>query len=124
MVFNVAPLLCPFTTASDIFMMRKDIAKQHYNNVGLNVPDNASLAIYQVALARHWLVMGLKTDSSFVDMRLSKMEAAIENTVSLVTASNLAINQLMEHEVTTTLITNVAFTKEPKWTTMMAKNMR
>jgi hypothetical protein len=105
-------------------MMRKDIAKQHYNNVGLNVPDNASLAIYQVALARHWLVMGLKTDSSFVDMRLSKMEAAIENTVSLVTASNLAINQLMEHEVTTTLITNVAFTKEPKWTTMMAKNMR
>ncbi len=46
MVLDVAPLLCPFTTTLDIFTMRKDIAKQHYNNAGLNILDNASLAVY------------------------------------------------------------------------------
>jgi hypothetical protein len=29
----------------------------------------------------------------------------------------------MEHEATVALTTNVASTKEPKWTTMMAKNV-
>jgi hypothetical protein len=62
MAFDAAPLLCPFTTASDIFTLKKDIAKQHYNNIGLNFPDNASSAIYQVALVRHWLVMGFMTN--------------------------------------------------------------
>jgi hypothetical protein len=36
--------------------------------------------------------MGLKTNSSPVDVRLSKMEAAIENIASLATASNLVVN--------------------------------
>jgi hypothetical protein len=36
--------------------------------------------------------MGPKTDSSFVVARLSKMEAVIENIMSLVAARNLAIN--------------------------------
>jgi hypothetical protein len=36
--------------------------------------------------------MGLKIDSSLVEVRLSKMEAAIENITSLVAASNLAVN--------------------------------
>jgi hypothetical protein len=36
--------------------------------------------------------MGLKTNNSPVDARLSKMEAAIENIMSLKTAGNLAIN--------------------------------
>jgi hypothetical protein len=26
------------------------------------------LVVYQVALARHWLIMGLKTDNSLIDM--------------------------------------------------------
>jgi hypothetical protein len=47
----------------------------HCNNVGLNVPDNAPLAVYQATLVEHWLVMGLETNSSPVDARLSKMEA-------------------------------------------------
>jgi hypothetical protein len=64
MALDVAPLLCPFVVALDIFILKKDIAKMHCNNVGFNVSDNASLAVYQVALAGHWLFMGLKTDSS------------------------------------------------------------
>jgi hypothetical protein len=36
--------------------------------------------------------MGLKTDSSLVDARLSKMEATIENIVFLAAVGNLAIN--------------------------------
>ncbi len=55
----------------------------HCINAGLNVPDNAPLAVYQAALAGNWLVMGLKIDSSPIDARLSKMEAAIENIASL-----------------------------------------
>jgi hypothetical protein len=46
MAFIAASLLCPFTVASDIFMLKKDTAKTHYNNVGLNVQDNAPLAVY------------------------------------------------------------------------------
>jgi hypothetical protein len=91
MALNAAPLLCLFTIASNIFTL-KDTAKMHCSNVGLNIPDNAPLAIYQVALAGHWLVMGFKTDNSPIDTRLSKMEATIENIASLTTASNLAVN--------------------------------
>ncbi len=68
--------------------------------------------------------MGLKTNISLVDVRLSKMEAAIENIVSLAVVSNLAINQLMEHEVATTITAKAVSTEKPKWTTVMAKNMR
>ncbi len=73
-------------------MLKKDIAKTHCNNIRFNVPNNAPLAVYQVALATHWLVMGLKIDSSPVDMRLSKMEAAIENIASLKAIGNHAVN--------------------------------
>lgn len=48
MALKVAPVLCPFTIVSNIFTLKKDIAKQHYDNV----LDNASLAVYQVTLAR------------------------------------------------------------------------
>ncbi len=64
----------------------------HCNNARFNVLDNAPLAVYEVALARHWLVMGLKTDSSPIDARLSRMEAAIENIVSLTATGNLVVN--------------------------------
>jgi hypothetical protein len=53
MAFNAAPLLCPFNVTLNIFTLKKDIAKMHYNNPKLNVPDNAPLAIYQVTLAGH-----------------------------------------------------------------------
>jgi hypothetical protein len=46
MALDVAPLLCPFITALDIFTLRKDIAKQHYNNARLNIPGNASMVVY------------------------------------------------------------------------------
>jgi len=51
------------------------------------------------------------------------MEAAIENITSLTTASNLVVNQLIEHEATSTITTKATSAEEPKWTTMMAKNM-
>jgi hypothetical protein len=50
MALAMALLLCPFTVASDIFTLKKDIAKTHCINTGLNVLDNAPLAVYQVAL--------------------------------------------------------------------------
>ncbi len=124
MALNAPPLLCPFTIASDIFTLKKDTAKMHCSNTGLNVLDNAPLAVYQVALAGHWLVMGLKTNSSPIDTRMSKMEAAIENIASLTTVSNLAVNQLIECEATTIVTTKVMFAEEPKWTMVMAKNVR
>jgi hypothetical protein len=70
--------------------------------------------------------MGFKTNSSPVDTRLSKMEAAIENIASFTTASNLAVNQLIEREatVTVTVTTKATSAEEPKWTMVMAKNMR
>jgi hypothetical protein len=46
MALDAAPLLCPFTVASNIFTMKKDTAKMHCYNVGLNVPDNAPLVVY------------------------------------------------------------------------------
>jgi hypothetical protein len=67
--------------------------------------------------------MGLKSDSSFVDMRLSKMQATIENIVFFTAIGNLAVNQLMERKVAMALTTNVASTKEPQWITFMAKDM-
>ncbi|CAM6059324.1 unnamed protein product [Sphagnum tenellum] len=87
--------MCPFIVASDIFTL-KDIAKQHYNNIKLNVPDNASLSVYQATLGGHWLVMGLKTNNSLVDVQLSKMEVAIKNIASLMAVGNLTVNHLME----------------------------
>ncbi len=86
----------------------KDTTKTHCSNAELNVPNNAPLAVYQVTIAEHWLVMGLKTDSSSVDTRLSKMEVAIKNIASLTAASNLAVNKLIERKATTTVITVVA----------------
>jgi hypothetical protein len=67
--------------------------------------------------------MGFKIDSSPVDARLSKMEAAIKNIMSLAAIGNLVVNQLMEHEVVVTVTAKVMFIEEPKWTTMMAKNV-
>ncbi|CAK9867724.1 unnamed protein product [Sphagnum jensenii] len=52
------------------------------------------------------------------------MEVAIENIVSLTTASNLVVNKLIKHEVTVAITTKAMFAKEPKWTTVMARNMR
>ncbi|CAM6017874.1 unnamed protein product [Sphagnum balticum] len=42
--------------------------------------------------------MGFKTDNSPVDMRLSKMEATINNITSLAVVGNLAVNQIMKRE--------------------------
>ncbi len=39
-------LLCPFIVVSDIFTLRKDTAKTHYNNTRLNILDNAPLIVY------------------------------------------------------------------------------
>jgi hypothetical protein len=52
------------------------------------------------------------------------MEVAIENIVSLTVVGNLTINQLMEREAAMALTANATFAKEPKWTTVMAKNVR
>ncbi len=123
MAFDVASSLCPFITASNIFTL-KDTTKQYCDNARLNVPDNASLAVYQVALARHWLVLGLKTDNSPIDVQLSKMKAAIENIAFLADVGNLAVNQLMERKVATTITTKAASTEEPNWNTVMTKNVR
>ncbi len=70
------------------------------------------------------MLMGLKTDSSLIDTRLSKMEATIENFVSLMAVGNLVVNQLMERKAVATLTTNTVSAVEPKWTTVMAKNVR
>jgi hypothetical protein len=45
MVLVVAPLLCPFIIMSNIFTLKKNIAKTHYN-AKLNVPNNAPLVVY------------------------------------------------------------------------------
>jgi hypothetical protein len=58
----------------------------------LNIPNNAPLAVYHATMVRHWLVMGLKIDSSPVDTRLSKMEAAIENIASFAAVGNFVVN--------------------------------
>jgi hypothetical protein len=51
------------------------------------------------------------------------MEAAIENIVFPTIVGNLAINQLMEREATAIIIAKATSVKEPKWTTVMAKNV-
>jgi hypothetical protein len=51
------------------------------------------------------------------------MEAAIENIAFLTAAGNLAINQLMERKAVVVVITKVVSMEEPKWTTVMAKNV-
>jgi hypothetical protein len=53
MALAAAPLLCPFIVASAIFTLKKDTTKTHFNNTGLNILDNAPLAIYQATLAGH-----------------------------------------------------------------------
>jgi hypothetical protein len=92
MALIATSLLCPFIVMSNIFTLKKHITKTHYNNTGLNVPDNAPLAIYQATLVGHWLIMGLKTDSSLVDMQLSKMEASIKNIMSLMAIGNFVVH--------------------------------
>jgi UDP-3-O-[3-hydroxymyristoyl] glucosamine N-acyltransferase len=82
------------------------------------------MVVYQVALVGHWLVMGLKTDNSSIDMWLSKMEAAIENIAFLAAVGNLAVNQLMECKVAAVITTKAASKEAPKWTRVMAKNVR
>jgi molybdopterin-biosynthesis enzyme MoeA-like protein len=67
--------------------------------------------------------MGLKTDSSPIDMQLSKMEATIENIMSFMAASNLADTQLIKCEAIATVTTKATFAKEPKWTMVMPKNV-
>ncbi len=123
MALGVVALMCPFTIASDIFTLKKNIVEMHYNNAKLNVPDNAHVAVFRIAMARHWLVMGLKTNSSPVDARLSKMEAAIENITFFPVVGNLEVNQQMECEATAVVIAKVASMEELQWTTVMAKNM-
>jgi hypothetical protein len=51
------------------------------------------------------------------------MEAAIENITSFMAVGNLVVNQLMERKALATITTKVASMEEPKWTTMMAKNV-
>ncbi len=51
------------------------------------------------------------------------MEAAIENITSFAAAGNLTIDQLMECEAATVVTANAVSTEEPKWTTVMAKNV-
>jgi hypothetical protein len=43
---DITPLLCPFIAMLDIFTLKKDTTEQHCDNAGLNVQNNASLAIY------------------------------------------------------------------------------
>jgi hypothetical protein len=68
--------------------------------------------------------MGLKIDNSPFNARLSKMEATIDNITSLVATGILAVNQLMERETVTAVTSKDASVEEPKWTTVMAKNVR
>jgi hypothetical protein len=46
MALNAAPLLCPVTIVLDIFTLKKDTAKMHCSNAGLNLPNNAPLVVY------------------------------------------------------------------------------
>jgi ribosomal protein L17 len=61
---------------------------------------------------------------STIDARLSKMEAVIENIVSLAAASNLEVNKFMKRETTMAITAKVVSTEEAKCTTVMAKNVR
>jgi hypothetical protein len=52
------------------------------------------------------------------------MEATFKNIASLTAAGNLMVNQMMECEAPATIIAKAASTEKPKWTTVMAKNVR
>jgi hypothetical protein len=52
------------------------------------------------------------------------MKAAIENIAFLAPVGNLVINQLMEREAVVVVTAKATSMKEPKWTMVMAKNMR
>jgi ATP-dependent helicase/DNAse subunit B len=67
--------------------------------------------------------MGFKIDNSLVDAWLSKIEVVIENITSFAVVGNLVVNQLMERKVAVVVTTKVVSAEEPKWTTLMAKNM-
>ncbi|CAK9881001.1 unnamed protein product [Sphagnum jensenii] len=51
------------------------------------------------------------------------MEATVKNIVSLAAASNLAVNHLMEREVAVPITVKAMSMEEPKWTTVIAKNV-
>jgi hypothetical protein len=53
------------------------------------------------------------------------MEVAIKNIASRASVGNLVFNQLMEHEIVAvaTITTKVVSAEEPKWTTVITKNM-
>jgi hypothetical protein len=51
------------------------------------------------------------------------MKATIKNMAFHTATGNLAVNQLMEREVAPTVTSKATFSKEPKWTTMMAKKV-
>jgi len=46
MVLDATLLLCPFIVASDIFKLKKDTTKTHYNNIRFNILNNAPLVVY------------------------------------------------------------------------------
>jgi hypothetical protein len=52
------------------------------------------------------------------------MEVAIKNIAFLAAIGNLVVNQLMESEAAVAITTKVTFGEEPKWTMVMAKNVR
>jgi hypothetical protein len=68
--------------------------------------------------------MGFKIDSSPVDERFSKMEATIEHIASPTSIGNIVVNKLMEREVAAIVTAKVTFVEDPKWTIMIAKNVR
>jgi hypothetical protein len=52
------------------------------------------------------------------------MEVAIENIASFTAIGNVAVNQLMEREAVAAVTSKAVSVEEPKWTTVMAKNVR
>ncbi|CAM6078743.1 unnamed protein product [Sphagnum tenellum] len=152
MAFNVASLLCPFIVALDIFMLKKDTAKMHCNNVELNVLDNAPLIVYQAAVAGHWLIMASKPIVHLLTrtcpkwrqplrtLGLSRLLTTLQSMECEMTAvaipkamstkepkwTKVMLTTLwsMECEMTAVATPKATFTKEPKWTTVMARNMR
>jgi hypothetical protein len=46
MVLDATPLLCPFIITWNIFMLKKNTTKTHYNNAKVNILDNAPLLVY------------------------------------------------------------------------------
>ncbi len=68
--------------------------------------------------------MGVKTESSPIDAQLFKMDVAIKNIASFTAVGNLAVNRLIERKATMASTSKVAFMEEPKWTMVMAKNVR